>query len=159
MAQAYTCFLRPSSMASSITAIHSVTDVCGYPLCNMIVKFTIRPSISLARMCSAQQSTSFSPNYKWVKKWKPYKLYFKKLAGAPCTPSLFLSPPTPLNYSQCHELKFPGSWNLYLSIWCTIIVLANYDLYMEVTEIEWWQIISSLVYRSLVVHCSYRLKF
>ena len=31
--------------------------------------------------------------------------------------------------------------------------------HMEITEIERWQIIFSLVHSSLVVHCSYRQKF
>ena len=37
--------------------------------------------------------------------------------------------------------------------------LPNYDFHRETTEIEWWQILSSLVHSSLIVHCSYRLKF
>ena len=45
---------------------------------------------------------------------------------------------------------------LFLNIWCTMIVLANYDF---IYETEWWQIISSLAHSSLVVHCSYRLNF
>ena len=50
----------------------------------------------------------------------------------------------------CHELKFPGSWN----------VVAQYMVHHHMeTEIEWWQIVSSLVHSSLVVCCSYRLKF
>ena len=31
--------------------------------------------------------------------------------------------------------------------------------HMEITEIEQLQVVSSLVHSSLVVHCSYRLKF
>ena len=51
----------------------------------------------------------------------------------------------------CHELKFPDSWN----------VVPQYMVHhhMEIAQIERWQIVSSLVHSSLVVHCSYRLKF
>ena len=52
----------------------------------------------------------------------------------------------------CHELKFPGSWN---------VVPQYHDgapSYGD-NRIERLQMVSSLVHSSLVVHCSYRLKF
>ena len=64
-----------------------------------------------------------------------------------------------MNYSLFHDAvstSIQVAGMLFLNIWCTMIVLANYDF---IYETEWWQIISGLAHSSLVVHCSYRLKF
>ena len=56
----------------------------------------------------------------------------------------------------CHELKFSGSWNI-ISQYMVHHHCAG-KLHMEITN-ERWQIISSLVHSSLVMHCRNRLKF
>ena len=57
------------------------------------------------------------------------------------------------------SLRVPSGWNVVHHYMVHHQFPWQLMTYTETTEIEWWQILSSLVHSSLIAHCSYNLKF